>query len=498
MNAEHNTGHDTSDSVVLTRENFMWIKGNAKVTISKIKESYLSQIEGDPVQSISLKMGTETPPDTAKIDDLNLFHDRVVVFKAEPGQEGHSRPAAATPLPLPIPLAPSPSHSRVTPNSATLNSPASRFGEPTPLPSKPTPSDPTASPFQAPKVKVEDTAPMGIHPSRPSVKAEPTDDIDDQGLLPRDDVEADDNNQSLQNVYLQQLAQETSTEKLERGVQKGLKLLDQLKQTLSPAAETEDGRAWLSQIEAIQTQAARARTVVGVVGNTGSGKSSCINSLLDYERLVPTNCMRACTAVVTEMSYNDSNDEASRFRAEIEFIKPEEWEKELKILFDEIIDASGNISREVYNGDSDAGVAYAKIRAVYFKHTKDDLTESSVEKLMREQNVRAVLGSTKQIKERDCDSFYKRLQHYVDSKEKPETTKKLTEEEKKKRKPREMEFWPLIKVVRIYVKADALSVSTTNYPILASANPIRLALSLSICLVCTTPTPRVLLSPMGT
>ena len=46
--------------------------------------------------------------------------------------------------------------------------------------------------------------------------------------------------------------------------------------------------------------------------------------MLDEERLVPTNCMRACTAVVTEISYNDSKNDFQRYRAEIEFIKPEE------------------------------------------------------------------------------------------------------------------------------------------------------------------------------
>lgn len=133
-----------------------------------------------------------------------------------------------------------------------------------------------------------------------------------------------------------------------------------------------------------------------------------------------------------------------------------------KVLFDDVLDSSGNISRDVYSGESDAGIAYAKIRAVYFKHTKEQFAESSVEELMREQYVRRVLGSTQLIKERNCDVFYKRLQHYVDSKEKPESTKstkKQTEEEKKNSRKREMEFWPLIKVVRIHVKAEALSVS---------------------------------------
>jgi hypothetical protein len=171
--------------------------------------------------------------------------------------------------------------------------------------------------------------------------------------------------------------------------------------------------------------------------------------MLDEERLVPTNCMRACTAVVTEISYNNTEDP---YKAEIEFITKEDWEKELKILFQDLFDGSGNISREATNEDTEAGVAYAKIKAVYPKYTREMLQESSVEELMGHANVRDVLGGRREFVESDSLHFYKRLQFYVDSKEKTSSEKK-----KEKNPPREMEFWPLIKVVRLYVKAAALS-----------------------------------------
>lgn len=78
--------------------------------------------------------------------------------------------------------------------------------------------------------------------------------------------------------------------------------------------------AWTEAINKLIPQAQRKRTIVGVVGNTGAGKSSVINALLDEERLVPTSCMRACTAVVTEMSYNTSKDPNKKYHAEIEFV----------------------------------------------------------------------------------------------------------------------------------------------------------------------------------
>jgi hypothetical protein len=43
--------------------------------------------------------------------------------------------------------------------------------------------------------------------------------------------------------------------------------------------------------------------VIGVVGDTGAGKSSLLNVLLGEAELLPTNGMRACTAAAVELSY---------------------------------------------------------------------------------------------------------------------------------------------------------------------------------------------------
>jgi len=88
--------------------------------------------------------------------------------------------------------------------------------------------------------------------------------------------------------------------------------------------------------------------------------------MLEEERLVPTNCMRACTAVVTEMSWNSSDDENAKYRADIEFIKASDWEKDLRVSLNELIDGNGEVSRECSNPESEAGIAYAKIKAGEF------------------------------------------------------------------------------------------------------------------------------------
>jgi len=127
---------------------------------------------------------------------------------------------------------------------------------------------------------------------------------------------------SLQELVRETNADGAKAEMLEAGVTSGLQLLDQLSRALQAGLDhnNTDVQHWIKQIETVRAEAKKTRTIIGVVGNTGAGKSSVVNAVLDEERVVPTNCMRACTAVVTEMSYNDSEDEESKYRAEIEFI----------------------------------------------------------------------------------------------------------------------------------------------------------------------------------
>ena len=244
---------------------------------------------------------------------------------------------------------------------------------------------------------------------------------------------------------------------LEAAVTHSIKVLQSLQSSFSQYAGTsQDAVAWNEAIEKLMPQAQRKRTIVGVVGNTGAGKSSVINAMLDEERLVPTNCMRACTAVVTEMSWNASTDPYSKYRAEIEFISRGDWEKELGKLLKEFLTESGGVSREVADQDSDAGIAWAKFHSVYPKIPRDSLSDCTVEGLMAERAVLAVLGTTENINTASPNAFYQQLQRYVDSKEK--VSKKEKEKDKdKQKKAFETEYWPLIKVVKIYVKAPALS-----------------------------------------
>ena len=55
------------------------------------------------------------------------------------------------------------------------------------------------------------------------------------------------------------------------------------------------------------------------VGNTEAGISSVYNAMHEEERLVPTNYMRACNAVVTELFCDSSEDLYAKYGGKIEF-----------------------------------------------------------------------------------------------------------------------------------------------------------------------------------
>lgn len=75
------------------------------------------------------------------------------------------------------------------------------------------------------------------------------------------------------------------------------------------------------------------------------------------------------------------------------------------------------------------------------------LGNATVESLLAESSVKNILGTNRIISETDSLRFYKKLQRFVDSNEKSMGEKK----DKEKKKSSEMEYWPLIRVVKYVV-----------------------------------------------
>lgn len=77
--------------------------------------------------------------------------------------------------------------------------------------------------------------------------------------------------------------------KLEEGAKVGVQILDNIKAAFENARTIPEISDWIKSINELQSQTANQRSVVGVVGSTGAGKSSVINAVLDEECLVPTS-----------------------------------------------------------------------------------------------------------------------------------------------------------------------------------------------------------------
>ncbi|KAK1718059.1 uncharacterized protein BDZ83DRAFT_678810 [Colletotrichum acutatum] len=199
---------------------------------------------------------------------------------------------------------------------------------------------------------------------------------------------------------------------------------------------------WIDQISDLRDQVKRShQTVIGVLGNTGDGKSSTINALLDEESLLPTNCMRACTAVATEISYNHDKDEENPYRAEVEFISREEWATEVNILLMEFL-AGETTERNDLDPESDAAKALAKVQAVYPSLSLEDLAGSTSAQLATHPSVDHLIGTTMTMKSDNAQDIREQLEPYVDSNDKDDET---------------AAYWPLVKVVRIFTKAKVLA-----------------------------------------
>jgi Dynamin family len=169
------------------------------------------------------------------------------------------------------------------------------------------------------------------------------------------------------------------------------------------------------------------------VGNSGIGKSSLINSILDKQGLIPTNPNKACTAVVTRISYCHG---AYAHEAEIEYLTKDEWDAELKIM-----------EATRHENSEEASISKSKVKVVY---PDVDIETANLETLRNEPRVFARLGTKERIFSNNLDEFSKLIRPYV------EGTHDDVGSSQQGSLGTSPQFWPLIKLVKIFVRSDAL------------------------------------------
>ncbi|KZT70921.1 hypothetical protein DAEQUDRAFT_152267 [Daedalea quercina L-15889] len=199
-------------------------------------------------------------------------------------------------------------------------------------------------------------------------------------------------------------------------------------------ARQEDWTRSLRQLR----DSARQTTMIAVYGDTGRGKSSLINAILDMP-IVPSDGAQACTSVITEIAWHED----PTLLAKIVFLSEKEWADELAPLLQDLNDI-GNGPIE----DEDTEAAWAKLWAVYHIDRAGLKNMASVTDLVRSNPaVFSWLGESKAIKETDKGMFTDKVQQYIGAARKSMISDAYPTPE----------LWPLIKVVKIYCRSPALS-----------------------------------------
>ena len=164
---------------------------------------------------------------------------------------------------------------------------------------------------------------------------------------------------------------------------------------------------WLTEISDALAKPA-PKVIIGLLGNTGVGKSSLLNALLDEATVLPTSGSRGCTAAAVELRFNTDlcNPESkggttlSVYKGEVEFIELEEWRHELKILVEESSTGQNQIFEKAPNeqSKSTAAEAWEKINQVYGKGTLEELggsfTDSAFLTLANDERIIQLLTPT--------------------------------------------------------------------------------------------------------
>ncbi|XP_064410092.1 uncharacterized protein LOC102357999 isoform X2 [Latimeria chalumnae] len=222
-----------------------------------------------------------------------------------------------------------------------------------------------------------------------------------------------------------------SEEDIEHQLEECRSVLQEVSRMLSniPAQSNPNKVNWNSQLSNLEQQALQSQTSIAVVGDTGAGKSSLLNALLEEEAVLPTSAMRACTSVVVQVSQNSENE---HYEADVEFFTEEEWDKELETLITDMKDKSGHFKKRRPDPKTEAGVAYSRVKAVYGKIAE-------FHELKQIQEVTCYLGMVKHISKKQVTVFRAEIEKFIDSRMED------------LRNRRGGELWPIVKCIRIRV-----------------------------------------------
>ncbi|KAK3998305.1 hypothetical protein QBC44DRAFT_228324 [Cladorrhinum sp. PSN332] len=210
--------------------------------------------------------------------------------------------------------------------------------------------------------------------------------------------------------------------------------------------------AWMKELGELKETNNQLEILVGVAGATGVGKTSLLNALLESPELLPSSSQQASTATVCRVAYNHDDTEGHDFKAEVAFRRRDDVIGELLEVLN-AIEERKRLYREHFEDEKQRCEAIEEVTATIAKGISQvcavwDLDEGDLEdsqltvESVLKRNLAAVekLGTTITIHSADAREFALEIQPYLDT---TPTQDGMT-------------AWPLIKEVRIFLKAEIL------------------------------------------
>ncbi|XP_046343402.2 nuclear GTPase SLIP-GC-like isoform X2 [Haliotis rufescens] len=195
-------------------------------------------------------------------------------------------------------------------------------------------------------------------------------------------------------------------------------------------------------LEKIRQHGDPPEITVAVYGDTGAGKSSLLNALLDQPYLLPTAGMgRACTSVAIKI---EENKTSSSFEADIEFLTAEDWERDLNVLRHDLRQNDGD-NDEDNDGDNDEDNYVYNEACAMFTLMYGDFEPTNLDTLLADDTDTAeLLGADKKL----LDSSARELRDKIS------TYSEKTDDD--------CQFWPIVKQVVLKVPDSGLCRSGVN------------------------------------